>query len=307
MSRRHERERYWVHSQDALEVPMMMPTTQMCVLPVCSKAHTTDCRLETCPGCARAPGDDGLLCQGHKRRLFGRLRGIPELYERLAGEPAFGTPAPSARPGRAAGALLVSGDVLDLLRGDVQHLSVLESLEGWCRIVIEERKFHWPPPADSVFGRLTVACSFLRTHLEWVAKQDWVDELDHEVGLIHRALRTAVEPQGRFKPTRIDCQIETCTEGKLSWDFLDEPNPVLVCRVCGDTWQPEAFWLLAEHTRNPVTLRDAEQMGVATYTDLRNWLARGSLPNHGSEGAPRVLLVEVMAVRKDQLAKGRTA
>ena len=192
----------------------------------------------------------------------------------------------------------LSASVLDVLRTDAEHINGLTSMEGWCRIIIEERAFHWPDPSDSIGGRLATACNFLRTHLDWICGQPWVDEMDAEVAILHRSLRHAVEPEGRWRGTRIRCQIETCTEGLLSWDLLDPACPVLVCKVCGDTWQPEAFWRLAEHTSNPVSLRDAEQIGLASYTDLRNWLRRGTLPNHGTDGAPRVLLMEVLAARR---------
>ena len=294
MSRRRESERYWVHSQvdDG-------PTTALCVLPVCSTDHARDCRLESCQGCHRGPGDDGMLCRPHKRRLFGRLRSIPELYEKLELEAVEGTPPPSPRSARGQASMPLSASVLDVLRTEAEHLNGLESMEGWCRIVIEERRLAGGPNGGATIGgRLAAACGFLRTHLDWIATQPWVDELDNEAAILARTLRHAVEPEGRWRGTRIRCQIETCAEGLLSWDLLDPANPVLVCKVCGDTWQPEAFWRLAEHTSNPVSLRDAEQIGLASYTDLRNWLRRGTLPNHGTDGAPRVLLMEVLAARR---------
>lgn len=304
MSRRREPERYWVHSQD--EAPPDFTNSQLCILPVCSTEHTTDCTLQACLGCARGLSEDGMLCRSHKRRLFGRLRGIPDLYEKLELEVVEGTPPPNVRSSRGQASLPITADILDILRTDAEHLNGLESMEGWCRIVIEERRFSWPEPLDTVAGRLATACAFLRTHLDWITTQAWVDEMDSEVQILHRTLRSAVEPEGRWVKTRIPCTTQDCT-GELWWDCLDPGNRALTCRACGDRWEPEAFWALAERTPTPVTLRDAEQFGAATYTDLRNWIARGSLVNHGSDGAPRVLLAEVMAARKSMLTKARTA
>ena len=239
-----------------------------------------------------------MLCRAHKRRLFGRLRAIPELYERLELEVVEGTPPPSPRSARGQASMPLSASVLDVLRTEAEHLNGLESMEGWCRIVIEERDFHWPEPSETIGGRLAAACGFLRTHLDWIATQPWVDELDNEAAILARTLRHAVEPEGRWVRTRIPCLIPECS-GLLWKDRLDPGSPEITCRVCGDRWPPEAYWNLAERSTNPVTLQDAAQFGAATYNEIRNWIYRDKrLTNHGTDGAPRVLLMEVLAARR---------
>ena len=196
----------------------------------------------------------------------------------------------------------LSASVLDVLRTEAEHLNGLESMEGWCRIVIEERAFHWPAPSETIGGRLAAACGFLRTHLDWIATQPWVDELDNEAAILARTLRHAVEPEGRWVRTRIPCTTDGCA-GTLWWDCLDPASKVLTCRSCGDTWQPEALWILAERTPTPVSLRDAADFLGETYGNMRHWVARGNVPNRGTEGAPRVLLAEVLSARREMVTK----
>jgi hypothetical protein len=257
-------------------------------------------------GCGH-PGPS-TLCDSCGRNLRRRLVDIPELYLRLEVEIVQATPVPSERSSGAPP--LIPTDVLDVLLLRAGQIDGLESLEGWCRVVIEDRRFSWPEPADTVYGRLATACGFLWRHSAWVLQQPWADELDNETRILAKALHRAVEPDGRWAKTRIPCpRLMPPVEddgapipcpGTLWVDALDPGDPALVCRRCDDRWESEAWQLLGDRVAAPVRIADVAAILMLDHWTIRKWIERGQVPNHGTPGQPRILLKEVLARLRGQ-------
>ena len=292
--------------------------------------------MSACPICTRQ-GESWAVCDPCQARVRRQLRLIPSLYERLEVDAVEATPPPSERSGQGKNPpLLVPGETLDVLNlrittGETfrNHqlptefgpdgepvdwerqpatLDGLESLEGWCRIVIEERDFTWPPPTDTVWGRLATACEFLWRHSAWILTQPWVDEFAAEVQALHRALRNAVEPDNRWRRTGIPCGVDDCAS--TMWvDSLDPANPALVCRETAHDppvrWEPEAWEAMGERMAQTVRIPDiAAMLGLPQQT-LRNWVDRGKVTNHGTPQQPRLRLGDVLDALHE--SKARTA
>lgn len=244
---------------------------------------------------------NGQMCVRCTVRLGQMLRNLPELYVRLEVEIVRATPAPSERSASKEAPMPVSAANLDLLTLNVEHVKGVEAVEGWCRIVIEERSVNWPNPLDSVYGRLSVACQFLTVHLEWISAQPWCDEFAAEVGLLERALRHAVEPEPITR-TRIPCP--DCQRPMLR-DETDPGLPAMVCRPCESRWESEAFLVLAERLDSyPVLIEDVAQHLMIPAHRIRNWVTRDLIPNHGRPGSPKVKLSEVLAMVEASKTKG---
>lgn len=174
---------------------------------------------------------------------------------------------------------------------------LLEGLEGWCRTVAEARRLSATQLPETYRGRVTFAARFLSTHVDWLCDQSYIKEVAFYVNSTFRLLKMAAAPDREYAPTQIPCTGETdvpCV-GKYSQEAA---TGALVCRRCGQRWEPPAFWLMAERQSRPVPVADvAAWCGVPEGT-IRSWLSRGQLPNYGSEQRPRVLMGDVLTAKK---------
>lgn len=256
--------------------------------------------------------DSGTTCHLCRSRLASRLREIPALYEQVEVEACLATPPPSERTsGTGSHPLPMGLDILAALLLRVPtgetfthpftgeptagYRDLLESLEGWCRVVIEERDFSWPNyPPETYRGRVKVASGFLLTHAEWLSDQRFVDEVAADVQATFRLLKSAAAPDRSHAPTQIPCpgsEVDGPCSGRFSRDLS---TGALLCRACGKEWDTAAIPYLAQVLGDhAVKIGDVCDMGFS-QVNVRNAIRDGLIPNHGSEGSPRVFFWEVL-------------
>jgi len=109
---------------------------------------------------------------------------------------------------------------------------VLAVLEGWARIVREERKLGRPKCEATILGE----AGLLLAHLSWLMSQPFVDDLAGELRQVKSALHSAI---GEHAPRPVGrCPVvypETGTcDGPLYQDRYGGMS--VSCRQCGEYW-----------------------------------------------------------------------
>lgn len=129
----------------------------------------------------------------------------------------------------------------------------LAMLYSWERTVRDERHLTAPALLDyagSQLGEIRTVCTFLITHLPWIAEQPWADEMVREVIEIHRAgaiaLRALPPRRGRITCPGDDPETgDICNETIWLPDDLADyvrqpgehaPKRTLYCHNCTSTW-----------------------------------------------------------------------
>lgn len=115
--------------------------------------------------------------------------------------------------------------------------SILASLHGITRVIAEERGREWPE-------RITVRTEarYLRSHLDWYAAQDDIDELFADLKDLHGYVQ-ALDTNGEHKPKKVG----SCPH-LLKDDFCGQPlyappdGDTVKCSKCGRRWEREE-WL----------------------------------------------------------------
>jgi hypothetical protein len=182
----------------------------------------------------------------------GRPDSIPELYLLLNPLPVV---SDSGRRGPGFGSRSPATDHIIAMRdrrsvkveaGDPH--SVPAVLASWARMIAEDRDV--TPPAATVPD----LCAFLDRHLDWVTRQDWVDELADELRELHAQLRGAVG-DGRQAPLGHciepldgrDCGAPIYMPAGTKPRAPDEPIkdlPSLQCGACGAVYDGRRLILL---------------------------------------------------------------
>jgi hypothetical protein len=206
---------------------------------ICVLRHTRN------PDQARQPLPGLRVCGPCHRRLDATLTDVADLFALL---PALLVPGPGERgtrgkrshspaPGNVTVMALTdsrNGPALD--GGDVPD--VLGVLESWARAVREDLRL-------VAEGRVSVTgeVDLLRTHLDYVTAQPWVDELDTDVRYLHRALaQVCGEPRqqriGTCPAEVLDPEPRTCGASLYAPTYGD----AVVCGSCEATWE-RRHWL----------------------------------------------------------------
>jgi hypothetical protein len=208
----------------------------------------------------------GHLCAGHFARLAEMLREIEAEACHLDARPSMqqtmdsgGGTLPSHRsPARL--------DVLvhtDRRRGTGKSetdddalaagstLPILDVLGSWARLVREDRELSWPREVTVTGER-----DFLTRQLDWIAAQDWVDEMFSDVRQLLGQLRIAND----HTPDKPHCRCPVIADGEVCRGSVwvhDEMQPVwrrypdrcsrtweqapgsAVCDTCGSSWKTD--------------------------------------------------------------------
>lgn len=203
------------------------------------------------PDRAWARADDGYAtCGGCYDRLRDTLRDITRRYQRLSPIPGrgdVGRPPPGFGPSSPADEhILAMTDRRSLgyalhddwaIEQERAPRSVPGTLAGIAAAVAEQRDMTSRLPA-------TVAdlAEWLDRHLDWITRQDWVDEFHSDLSELATQLRAVTDPRrsiGRC-PVTIDEGEHTRECGARLYAPLR--GDTITCPGCGETWQ-RADWL----------------------------------------------------------------
>lgn len=217
-----------------------------------SSVDSTACVL----GCVTRSGDpiramDGhMVCDRCATRLDQWLNdrehsSIPALYAQLdtvllpgsvdgsRGSPGYGSRSPArdhviALRDRRNPAALDPGDIP----------SVLGVLEGWTRLLREERGLTVPAGRVTVMGEART----LRFHLDWITRQPWVDELHGELREVRDQLRAAL---GEHRPRPVGPCPNTVDEERCGSPlYAPRYGDAIHCRACGRCWERREWMML---------------------------------------------------------------
>jgi hypothetical protein len=263
----------------------------------------------TCVLCRR-PGATAYACGQCTERLSTTLIDIQRETELLGAAPsmqqASGTRGGTLASHRAPARL----DVLvlrDPRTAADEHgtLGVLGVLTGWARIIREDRDLSWP-------SRVSVASErrLISDHLDWIARQPWLDEFEDEIRRLHRQLQqangTAPEPPlgrcyltyGGVMDPNVTTREQTCN-GPI---WADDGHAR--CGRCSATWDGHELHRLAlileqeqtearrPHTddgRPMYTAQEIADRHGLTLNAVRLRLSRAGHRAHGSHYHPDAL------------------
>ena len=270
----------------------------------------TSCVL--CAGRGRSTAlDHGLVCPACSVRLADLLDDIDRLAASASCEPRHGRgtgrTVPASRPPIDVDGVDPALALVRLAPPPAEPVALLVVLEGWVRLVREERSMGpygpWsaatartqPVGYDRTSGTLVACTGFLRAHHEWITAQDWVDAYAAEVRACRRALARWDEHDPR--PTVVACPTITVDGGCGQRLRLDAD--VVRCHGCGRDWDAETLVRVAcsDEYDPPDVWVDAEAAATAAGVHertVRKWATRGIV----SARAGRYRLLDVLTVTR---------
>lgn len=258
----------------------------------------TACLLCAARGRER-PLESGLVCPPCVVRLADALDDLPALAEQASTEPAqgrgSGRTVPSSRPPIDVDGIDPALALVPLAPPPAEPVPVLVVVEGWVRLVREERQMApygpWSAAAarstrtrySDTLGTLRAATAFLRAQHEWVVAQDWVDAYAAEVWACRRAL-ARWDDEREPRPTVVACP--TITVDGDCGQRLRLDADVVTCRRCGRDWDADQLVraALSDDYDPPDVWVDAEAAASAAgvhESTIRRWSSRGLVTAHG--------------------------
>lgn len=171
----------------------------------------------------------------------GRPDSIPGLYAMLNPLPGVGGGGQRRAPGFASKSpandhiIAITDPRSTRLEAGDPH-SVPGVLASWTALLVDER--HLTPPA----GTVPAMARFLDTHLDYLTKQEWVEDFATELRELHAQLRAIGQQRRRIGicPNTIDAGETTRQCGAAL--FAPLHSDVIKCYACGREW-PRAEWL----------------------------------------------------------------
>ena len=171
---------------------------------------------------------------------------------------------------------------------------VTDCLNGWCRVVMEDRDITAKalPLGDDVPGM----CAFLERHANWLGPQDYARDLADELGSLQRAVHAVVDPPKRDRHRLGRCPFVLTDDDGAAWSCdgrvqvaIDEDAETATCTHCRQSG-PVAWWEdvlgivvggvnLDESVRPQRMvdiLRDRLHVTITERT-LRNWCRAGKV------------------------------
>lgn len=253
--------------------------------------------MTACVVCASrgrsTPVESGLVCAPCVVWVADHLDAIVRLAEAATCEPragrGSGRTVPASRPPIDVDGVDPALALVALAPPPAEPVALLVVLEGWVRLVREERRMPpygpWSAAAArtgrfgyaDTHGTLVAATGFLRAHHEWVVAQDWVDAYAAEVAACRRAL-ARWDDEREPRPTVVACP--TITVDGDCGQRLRLDADVVRCRRCGRDWDAETLVRVAcsDDYDPPDVWVDAEAAATAAGVHertVRKWAARG--------------------------------
>lgn len=253
--------------------------------------------MTACVVCASrgrsTPVESGLVCAPCVVRVADHLDAIVRLAEAATCEPlagrGSGRTVPASRPPIDVDGVDPALALVAIAPPPAEPVALLVVLEGWVRLVREERRMPpygpWSAAAArtgrfglwDTHGTLVAATGFLRAHHEWVVQQDWVDAYAAEVAACRRAL-ARWDDEREPRPTVVACP--TITVDGDCGQRLRLDADVVTCRRCGRDWDADQLVraALSDDYDPPDVWVDAEAAASAAGVHertVRKWAARG--------------------------------
>lgn len=170
---------------------------------------------------------------------------------------------------------------IDRLAG-ARRQGVLPTLASWVRLADGELwDFGIEHDAPSETPTVASECAFLVHHIDWIAEQQWVDELADDVRRIRGELRSVTRDRD------IEDLHLACTS--CGWhDIQSMGNGTWFrCTGCDQTWTEAELSKHAERARPRPLKACAEVHGVSVRT-LRRAIERGELKHVAADGSTRL-------------------
>lgn len=189
----------------------------------------------------KTPTPNTLICQGHHRWLTHTLEDIQQTTALLPYFIEPGSTPDDDQTKRRRGidpAAPIRLEIVALLdkrthtRTPDDLTPVLAVLTAWAQLIRETRNLNKPPRPDTI----TSTTNLIHTNLDWLAAQEFITDLAHELRQIKTALHSAIgdhapRPVGTCPVIHPDTG--PCA-GKLYQDRYGRMS--VSCRQCGEVW-----------------------------------------------------------------------
>lgn len=200
----------------------------------------------------------------------------------------------------------VSQTVLDV------RAQTLASLNGWCRVVMEDRDLH------TFLGRddAPQLCAFLRRHARWFSGHEAAGDAIEELHGHAVEVRKVARPSRRDWTWIGDCPVTLAHEGEqvvCGEPVRAYPERPIVCRGCGTE---DTVWGWLDRIVGPHGLVTAEQLipilrkrlGIAAQrATIRSWVKRGIIHATGEHDAQGRALFDRVTVMQALTKRERSA
>ena len=244
--------------------------------------------------------DHGLVCPACSVRLADTVDDVRRLAESASVEPRHGRGSgrtvPGSRPPIDVDGVDPALALARLAPPPAEPVPVLVVVEGWIKVILEERGMGpygpWsaataprldaagrtaPPRCDDTTATLVACTGFLRAHHEWVVAQDWVDAYAAELAACRRAL-ARWDDEREPRPTVVACPTVT-VDGDCGQRLRLDAD-VVRCHGCGRDWDAETLVRVAcsDEYDPPDVWVDAEAAATAAGVHertVRKWATRG--------------------------------
>lgn len=196
---------------------------------------TTTCVLASCgsPDPVTEPGT--YTCARCGRHLVRQLGEIETYLEHLTPAPTKGGPSrrspgfASTAPLRIAVAAMlderttITGDGPDDIVDEVPNL--IADITNWAQLLLDEHPERLDIPAT-----LGGATRLLRTRVDWITRQPWVDEFAEDMRRVHGVLRSTTDyNQGAV---HVPAPCPSCGLATLLRSVGDQGDDSIRCRYC---------------------------------------------------------------------------
>lgn len=197
------------------------------------------------------------------------------------------------RPRWRADHLPGSHDIDETTRLVSLRREVVESLNGWCRIVMSDRPVTEALPADGMDAAELVR--FFLRHAQWFSGHESAPDMADEVEPLAQQVQQMVNPQRRDWIALGDCPFVhdgMFCRGQVRW--WDIPGRDPACTECGQEtvveWWEEVLGVVRTVTYDGLQdwIRRHTGQDVKRPT-IRTWLNRGVIQSCGVDAAGRTL------------------
>lgn len=241
-----------------------------------------------CVTCAQRGRDTeahaGLLCAPCAQRVLDDLDAVPRLAAaattQLRHGHGTGRSVPASRPPIDLAGVDPALTLVAVAPRPAEPVPLLVVVEGWVRVVREERRLAaygpWSaaagrtaaPGSDPTLAVLAACTALLRAHHDWVVAQPWVDAYAAELGACHRALlRWDLDTERAAPvvlcPSERPGSVEPCG-GRIRLDQVTR------CPRCGRHWDRDQLVRAASASPQAAEVWvDVEAAAAATGVPVR--------------------------------------
>ncbi|MFF7259496.1 hypothetical protein ACFZCL_04270 [Streptomyces sp. NPDC008159] len=191
----------------------------------------------------------GSLCPSCTRATHERLTRLPRLWSSLESWLTPGTTGSAQYGGRvrlAEAPLPLDSEVLDL----IAEGGIVGVLEDWREAVYETRGWWWPPRANTIAQRVTIAADDLNHHLDWISRWYAGEAFGRDIRRLFQRAYRVVQPGHDLdqpRPTFLGHCIAVDPSGVVCGaKIYADMRTAVQCEWCLCPYPPER-WLALRH------------------------------------------------------------